>query len=266
MLTLYHGDSSVCSVKVRLGLAEKDLAWNSELLSLPKGEQHTADYLKINSNGVVPTLIDDGDTIFESSVIIEYLDELSPKNPLMPVDKSAKALTKTWLLRSLSIHAAINTMTFSTVGRAGIVAHKTPEQIASSIAKIPNPSAAKKRKDLIENGLKSDHVYEAFYTLSRMFDDMQTALEKSKWLAGDSFSLADVALIAYIDRLDRLNMAGLWETRTQLVGKWLDAAKARPSYAKALDPFISQEAASKMRTKGTELWPEVNELWQAFLK
>ena len=264
MLTLYHGDSSVCSVKVRLGLAEKDLAWTSELIALPKGEQHTPEYLKINSNGVVPTLIDDGDTIFESSVILEYLDDLSPTNPLMPVDKSAKALTKTWLLRSLSIHAAINTMTFSTVGRAGIIASKTPEQIASSIAKIPNPSAAKKRKDLIDNGLKSGHVYEAFYTLSRMFDDMQTALERSKWLAGDNFSLSDVALIAYLDRLDRLNMAGLWQKRTPLVGKWLDAAKARPSYAQALDPFIPKEAALKMRIKGAELWPEVNERWEAF--
>jgi glutathione S-transferase len=266
MLTLYHGDSSVCSVKVRLGLAEKDLAWNSKLLALPKGEQHTPEYLKINPNGVVPTLIDDGDTIFESSVILEYVDELSQENPLMPVDKSAKALTKTWLLRSLSIHAAINTMTFSTVGRAAIIANKTPEQIAHSIAKIPNPSAAKKRKDLIDNGLKSGHLYDAFYTLSRMFDDMQAALEKSTWLAGDTFSLADVALIAYVDRIDRLSMSGLWEKRTPRLGAWLNAAKARPSYAEAIDPFITQEAAVKMRTTGSDLWPEVRERWEAFLK
>lgn len=127
MLTLYHGDTSVCSVKVRLGLAEKGLNWNSELLSLLKGEQHSPKYLEINPNGVVPTLIDDGNTISESSVILEYVDELLSKISLMPDEKAAKFLIKIWLLRTLDIHATINTMTFSTIGRQGILANKTTE-------------------------------------------------------------------------------------------------------------------------------------------
>lgn len=265
MLTLYHGDTSVCSVKVRLGFAEKGLNWNSELLSLPKGEQHSPEYLKINPNGVVPTLIDDGNTILESSVILEYIDELPSTISLMPDEKVAKFLTKIWLLRTLDIHAAINTMTFSTVGRQGILASNTTEEIAKSIAKIPNPSAAKKRKNLIDNGVNSSHLFGAFYTLSRMFDDMQLALEKTTWLAGDNFSLSDVALIAYVDRLDRLSMAGLWEERTPLVGKWLEAARKRPSYAKAMDPFVNPDAAEKMRSTGKEIWPQVSERWGAFL-
>lgn len=265
MLTLYHGDTSVCSVKVRLGLAEKQLKWDSKIISLAKGEQHTPEYLKMNPNGAVPVLIDDGDIILESSVILEYVDELSSTNPLMPVEKAPKALTKTWLLRSLAIHAAINTMTFSTVGRLGIIANNTPEQIAKSTAKIPNPWAANKKRDLIENGLKTSHLFDAFYTLSRMFEDMQSALEKTTWLAGDAFSLSDVALIAYVDRLDRLSMAGLWEERTPLVGNWLEAARARPSYAKAMDPFVNLEAAEKMRASGKVLWPQVHDQWEAFL-
>jgi len=48
MLTLYHGANSVCSVKVRIVLAEKGLEWNSRHIDLPKGEHLGEDYLKIN--------------------------------------------------------------------------------------------------------------------------------------------------------------------------------------------------------------------------
>lgn len=265
MLTLYHGGTSVCSVKVRLGLEEKGLQWESALLSLPKGEQHEPEYLKINPNGVVPTLVDDDLIVLESSVILEYIDELSPENSLMPTDKAARATTKIWLLRCLDIHAAINTMTFSTVGRKGILAKKTPEQIAASIAKMPNPFAANKRKDLIENGLASDHIIAAFFTLVQMFGDMQSALEKTDWLAGDDFSLTDVCLIAYVDRLEKIGMAGLWEDRWPKVGEWLSKARERPSYDRALDPFVDKDAEVKTRADGDEIWPEVLEKWQAFL-
>lgn len=266
MLTLYHGDTSVCSVKVRIGLAEKQLEWDSKLLILPKGDQFDPEYLKINPNGVVPTLIDGDLIVPESSVILEYIDELSPHNLLMPKDKMARTVTKIWLLRCLDIHAAINTMTFSTVGRQGILANKTPEEITASIAKMPNPFAAEKRKELIEKGLASFHVSAAFFTLCQMFNDMQVALLKTKWLAGDQFSLSDVALIAYVDRLERLGMAELWKDRTPLVGGWLNAAQGRPSYAKAIDPFVNPDAAAKMRTNGDKLWPQVSEKWESFLK
>ncbi len=115
MLKLYNAGPSVCSVKVRLGLAEKNVEWEDILLVLKNGEQHEPEYLKLNPNGVVPTLVDDQLVIIESSVILQYVDELNDKNILMPSDKSARILTQLWLLRCLDIHAAINTITFSTV-------------------------------------------------------------------------------------------------------------------------------------------------------
>ena len=55
MLTLYHGRTSVCSVKVRLALAKKGVAFDSRLLTL-SGDQFDPDYMKLNPNAVVPTL------------------------------------------------------------------------------------------------------------------------------------------------------------------------------------------------------------------
>ncbi len=265
MLKLYNAPTSVCSVKVRVGLAELGIEWEDVLFNLQKGEQHDPEYLKLNPNGVVPTLVDDDVTVIESSVILEYIDALSDDKTLMPKDKAAMAQTKVWLLRCLDIHAAINTMTFSTVMRDKILASKTPDEIKASIAKMPVPKMAAKRRDLIEKGTDSEHVLSDFFTLRRLFDDMQAALEKTKWLTGDQLGLADIAVIAYVDRLERLGMSGLWEERTPKVGEWLKAMQARPSYEKALDQYISAEETAATRDAASKHWPTIKQRWEAFL-
>jgi glutathione S-transferase len=60
LLTLYHGRSSVCSLKARLALAEKALNFDCRLLTL-RGDQFEPQYLKLNPNAVVPTLVRDED-------------------------------------------------------------------------------------------------------------------------------------------------------------------------------------------------------------
>ncbi len=266
MLKLYHAKGSVCSIKARIGLAEKNMDWDSCLIDLQKGEQFTPEYLRLNPNAVVPTLDHDGFIVIESSVILQYIDLLDDHNRLMPDDIKAQTTARLWLLRSLDIHAAINTMTFSTVGRKRIMELNTPEEIENSIKRMPNPGAASKRRDLIRNGLSSSHLDGAFFTLHRMFEDMQTALEQTIWLTGDAYSLADTAVSAYVDRLDRLGFSGLWEDRFPNIGAWLEAFRARPSYGLALNLFISQAEAEKTRDMGGKLWPEVKKKWDEFNK
>ncbi|MGI9535424.1 MAG: glutathione S-transferase family protein, partial [Desulfocapsaceae bacterium] len=104
-----------------------------------------------------------------------------------------------------------------------------------------------------------------FFTLHRLFDDMQSALKKSTWLTGNNYSMADTAIIAYVDRLDRLGMSGLWEKRFPSISNWLEASKARPSYEAALHPFVSQNETENTRRAGEKLWPEVKKRWDDFL-
>jgi glutathione S-transferase len=77
MLTLYHGRTSVCSIKARLALIEKSVPWDGKLLTL-RGDQFEPDYLRLNPNAVVPTLVHDGKVIIESTVIMHYVDEAFP--------------------------------------------------------------------------------------------------------------------------------------------------------------------------------------------
>ena len=90
-LELYHYRNSVCSQKVRLVLAEKGLGFTSHHLDLMTFENLAEAYLAINPAGVVPTLIDQGRVITESSIIIEYLDDAYPDPPLKPDDAVSRA-------------------------------------------------------------------------------------------------------------------------------------------------------------------------------
>ena len=101
MIELYHFGFSTCSQKVRLVLAEKGLEFVSHEVDLLGGAQHDPEYVKLNPNHVVPTLVHDGTTLIESTLINEYLDEAFPDDAdaairsarpprCSPVDKVAR--------------------------------------------------------------------------------------------------------------------------------------------------------------------------------
>jgi len=106
MLKLYHGRTSVCSVKARLALAEKGVEWESQLLTL-QGDQFDPIYVKLNPGAVVPTLVHDGRSIIESTVIMHYVDDAFPGPSLMPEDAASRAkvhLTTKLGLTSPALH------------------------------------------------------------------------------------------------------------------------------------------------------------------
>jgi len=91
MIALYHNDMSVCAQKVRMTLAENQLQWEGHHLDLRAGDQQKPEYTKLNPNAVVPTLVDNGAMVIESTVICEYLDDAYPESSLRPKDAAARA-------------------------------------------------------------------------------------------------------------------------------------------------------------------------------
>src|SRR5947207_7610237 len=97
MLELYHYWDSFCSFKVRLCLEEKGLEWQGHFVDLMRFENLRPQYLELNPNGVVPTLVHDGRTIIESTVINEYLDDRFPEIALRPQDSYERAQMRLWV-------------------------------------------------------------------------------------------------------------------------------------------------------------------------
>ncbi|QUS35707.1 glutathione S-transferase family protein [Falsirhodobacter algicola] len=260
-MELYHGSATVCSQKVRLAFAELNVPYTSKLLDLGKGDQFRPDYLALNPEAVVPTLVDGDLIVVESSLIIEYLDREKGGRALSPSDPAAEVAASHWLLRTLGVHSAINALSFATAARDKMRATQTAEEIEHHISQMPDLLEQEKRRSLIQGGLASPHVTHALQTLRRTFADMQKALLTGEWLLGAEFSKADVAIVAYIDRLERLGFERLWTAEYPKVGTWLQAMRARPSYDVAVTAFTDPAAAEGMRQGGSRHWPELQKIW-----
>lgn len=260
-MKLYHGITSVCSIKVRVGLAEIGLDYDDQTLDLQKGDQHDADYVALNPNAVVPTLVDGDLVLMESSLILEYLDREYNNGRLMPSGRVGEAVARHWLLKCLGIHDAINSLTFSTAQRDRMLANKSVEDIAASLVNMPDPVKRLKRKDLLENGLESVHVEQALGILRRTFSEMGAALEHSEWVSGPDFGIADIALVSYVDRLDRLGFGDMLTAPAPRIADWLSAMKERASYRSEVSGKIDPVAAKKMRSSGEKYWQKLRHRW-----
>ena len=94
---LYNFSASTCSQSVRFVLAEKGLAFEDYRMHSPTGEHLREPYISLNPNGVVPTLEHDGKPVCDSTVIMEYLDEVAPEPSMVPADTHARAKMREWL-------------------------------------------------------------------------------------------------------------------------------------------------------------------------
>ena len=93
-ITFYYGSGSPFAWKVWLVLEHKQLAYELKVMSFQAGDLKKPEYLAINPRGKVPVLIDDGYTIWESSVIIEYLEECYPEHSVLPHEPKDRALAR----------------------------------------------------------------------------------------------------------------------------------------------------------------------------
>ena len=90
-MTLYSDPNCAQSHRVRIVLGEKDLVFN--VVNVPSGENNE-DLIALNPNNSTPTFVDRNLVLYESRVIMEYLDERFPHPPLMPVDPVIRAKTR----------------------------------------------------------------------------------------------------------------------------------------------------------------------------
>jgi glutathione S-transferase len=228
MLTLYHNDMSVCAAKVRTALAEKKAEWTGVVLDLRAGDAQKPEYLKLNPMAVVPTLVVDGVPIIESTVICEYVDDRFPDAPLKPADALGRARMRLWTKQlDDTLHAAVGTLSFCIAFRHQWLA-RPAEDRARWLAGIPQPERRDRSQQNLEHGLQSSYFRPALMRYLKLFGDIEAALADRPWLAGDSFSLADVGYAPYLARLRHLGCDVLFD-RHPRVAAWAERVAARPS-------------------------------------
>ena len=261
MLELYDNINSVCAQKVRIALKEKGQEAKEHLLTL-QGDQNDPAYIKLNPNGVVPTLVHDGNVILESSLILYYIDEAFPNPPLMPNTPLARHRVRAYnKLIDEYMHNACTIMTFATAFRPRFL--KMPqEQWLAEINKAPLKRRAEYKRSVIEHGLDSEFVIDALGQHQKMISWMADDLKRSSYLAGDIFTNADCAVIPYILRLELLKLGAMWQQH-RTVADWWARVRQRSSVKTAVFDRMRDADWAPFKNLAPDPWPKVQALLKA---
>ena len=225
---LWHSGMSNCSQRCRITLAEFGQEFESHLVNPQKGEHATKEFHQINPKGVVPALIHDGTLIIESTDIIDYLDSTFGNGVLRP------AHLETAIAESLA-HAsrsqlALKYCTFEFFFRHG------PQASDEVFQQIIAGLQSKVMQDFwheYRNGFPRERIHDMVGRAHNDFLSREEVLSDGReWMAGDQFSLADIAWMPNFHRFDLLR----WPLKLYPnLMRWFETASARPSYSKALD-------------------------------
>lgn len=242
MLELWNARASTCSQKVRLVLAEKGLEWVDRQVDFLKREQISDWYLRLNPNGVVPTLVHDGVPLIESSVINEYLDEVFPPCLLVPSDPKERAHMRAWRQYIDEVPTpAIRVPSFQFVFLR-IWSALSPADMDAYADQLPLRKHFYRK--MRSGEFSKEDLDEALDKLRHTVERMDAALlDRRPWLMGRQFTLADVGLIPTLVRMEDLGLSKLWTDRPR-VAAWLDRVQQRPSFAVTYYPGTRNLAAS----------------------
>lgn len=262
-LELYHSNWSICAQKVRLVIAEKNLEVTEHHIDLRAREQQSPEYLKLNPKGYVPTLVHDGRPVIESALICEYLDEVFPDPPLSPADPVDRAYMRTWTRRpDDGLHRACATVTNAIAFRLQWL-EKPADEIEEMLAATPEPARRTWRREMIEKGTESQLFVNAVWAYDTLLADMEAALQERDWLAGDAYSLADVSLTSYLNRVAELQFQPMWEASRPRVTDWFARIRARENFRTAFGNYPYDAYAAQMAEQGALRWPTVEKILQA---
>jgi glutathione S-transferase len=235
MIELWHEWNSVHSFKVRIVLAEKGLAWVDRTVELLKFDNLRPEYLRINPAGVVPTLVHDGECFYDSSVICEYLDEVFPDPPLKPADARARAAMRRWpKYHDEVVHPALRDASFQLLYKP-FLARMPAEELAERLRHHPRPE--RRAKFLVGARAAVDWAVlaTAVSACAGIAARIDQALIERSWLASETFTLADVAMAPFAERIVNLGMDFLWNDLPH-GRRWAARLLARKTVAQACPP------------------------------
>lgn len=225
---LYNAPQSTCSQRVRFVLNTKHLPFDEVKLNLLEGDQLKPDYLKLNPNGVVPTLDHDGAIVTDSTVITEYLDEVEPEVSFTPEDPVMRARMRALMHFMDEMPApAVRVPTFNLAFLPKFQAMSREDFVAMAESK---PLRKEFMMTMGQTGFPKAEMDSALARLRRSYERMDVEIEKSggPWLLGKDISLADVAVMPALVRMHDLNYAD-WQDLPRVV-TWFDNIRAHPAF------------------------------------
>ena len=182
--------------KISIALEELGLPYEVHALSFDRQEQKAPEFLRINPNGRIPAIVDDGFAVFESGAILLYLAEKTGQ--LLPSDPKGRSLAIQWLMFQMG---GVGPMQ----GQANVFFRYFPEKLQGAIDRYQHETR-------------------------RLYEVLDRRLGEAEYLAGD-YSIADIACWPWINTHERhrIDLAAY-----PAVNNWFERIRTRPATERAM--------------------------------
>lgn len=208
--------------KISIALEELGLPYRVHALSLPSLEQKKPEFLKINPNGRIPAIIDreaGNFAVFESGAILIYLAEKTGR--LLSSDPKTRSRTLQWLMFQM---AGVGPM----MGQANVFFRYAPEKIPYAIERYQKESR-------------------------RLLEVLDTRLKEAEYLAGDEYSIADIATYPWVSSHE---WSGISISGLEHLSAWTERLSARPAVSAGMSiPHRPEYTERLAKDVGEKLLP-----------
>jgi glutathione S-transferase len=206
-IRFYYASGSPFSWRVQLVLEEKGLPYEPVLLHFDKGEVKSPEHLARSPHGKVPALTDDALTLYESTAIVEYLEERYPTPPLLPLDPAARAILRIEELECVDYFST----TFRTLARQ--LFFTPPERRDAAAIESARADVARELERLEE----------------------RAARRRGDFVLGAALTRADCTWLPFVELTGRAGV-NLDPARMPWLVAWRERMRARPSYDRSYPP------------------------------
>lgn len=194
--------------KVSIALEEMKLAYDVRVIDFAANEQKADWYVKLNPNGRIPTLTDDGFALFESGAILIYLADKTGR--FLPRDTQSRSRVLQWLMFQMS---AVGPM----MGQANVFLRYFPEKIQPAIDRYQRE-------------------------VTRLFGVLDRQLAAHEYIVGD-YSIADMALWPWVSGYE---WSGVTVAEFSHLQRWLAKVAERPAVQAGRDVPIKRDRAAEI--------------------
>jgi len=235
MLTIYHWEPNANSGKPILAAYEKGVEFESRYVDLLSFDQHTPEYLRINPNGTIPSMVHDGVLVAESTAMMEYIDAAFAGPPLRPSDPFERWRMRWWCrFFDQFVGPSISMFGWSFfVGPS--VRQRDPEELKARIERIPLKERRIAWSKAIYGTFSPEEMAESARRIAFGVGHLEAALSERPWVAGTSLSIADLVGFNMFAGLPVMNAEVANDQKTPHMMEWLRKINERPATRKSLE-------------------------------
>jgi|GEM_PF-617125 len=234
-LFLCHYPGSPCSRRVQITLIEKGIDWSDVHIDLSRMEQRHPAYLQINPNGLVPTLVHNGQVLWESNVITRYLDDVFPQHRLYPDDAAQLQAVREWQAAEQAMARDFRPLMYQRLMGPILRLTQTLEQALDKVRMVTSDPADLEWEEKVWSLAVIDAAEERRLekNLLAWLDRVEVALAETGFLVSDQFSQAEISLYPRISMYPWIGLA-ISEQRYPHTRDWLQRMSQRFSFRQTL--------------------------------